>query len=1363
MKLRKRLFSFVIAIALLFSYIPSVNAVNDNIALNKTVSASSSYPNRSWTPDKAVDGVVDNKTTKNSRWASKRATGTSNEGDGDVGSKEQWLMVDLGANYKVSQINIFWEAAFAKEYKLQYSLDGVEFNDLKDVSITFAGLVKENDFESVEARYIRVYCLEPNNASYGYSIFELEIYQEVCMESASDVIAQVQKESPTLSQDGKHIILPSVPDEYEISLYGSDNKQVINLNGEVIKPLTDMKVNVVYKVVNKNDSKDSAVSTIDSPIIIQGSTQREVDDNDIPNVLPGLREWKGYQGEFELTSTSRIVYTNESLSDEALMIQSYFKGMLEKNIEIANDHPRKGDIYLVDGKTTEELGKEGYYLDIQDYVTIIAPTYQGMIYGGASITQILYQDAQRIHAPKGLARDYPQYEVRAGFIDVGRTYIPLEYLKEMTIYMSWYKMNEIQVHVNDYWGASGYSAFRLESEVYPMITAKDGYYKKDDYRNYQKEMKKYGIDVITEIDTPYHSAAFKNIPGVKMLNEGSLDITNDEAFNTNREIIENLIDEYLDGPNPVVQSDKFHIGTDEYDKKYSEQMRKWTDHFINYVNAKGYETRLWGSLGSRGFNGTTPVSNKATVNLWAAYWSDIQETFDAGYDIINTEGGWLYIVPGGNAGYPDRYDTKKLYEQFEVNNFASKRSGCGKIMPAAHPQTKGAEFAVWNDMTSFRTGFSWFDIYDRFKEAVALVSEKTWYGEDEQWQTYDQFRARVDALQNKVPNANPGRYVESKDDLIVDYDFFSSDNTLKDLTDNHYDAAINNAILKNGSLIFNGDGYLSLPMKSVGYPYTLLMSFSLDEINENSILFSGNDGILFASIDGKIGYQRGSYTFVFDYQINPGEKVDLAIACDTKNAKLFIDGNYIGDGKLTNETIAGKAQQSSTFVLPVEKLFENCKGSLSSFSIYKKALNEKEIKDKLGYASRDNYALNKPVTASSLEVSDGRFTADKAVDGIVSSNSRVSFGRAQDEQWLLIDLEKPTEFSEILINFESTVGKYEIQISDDGETFKTIYVKNEEKVIGATPKVEVIKIEPVTARYVRYVQKERWQHANNGNSYSGSIYEFEIHCSLKDEMFESIKAFEDVLDQYTVGYSNGQLDEKYYQDVTDMLKELKEFATLDSFTQKDLEEAKTRLNKEIKNIEKYILFVKEDAINAFNNLKQLDYHNYTVTSYNEMIESLNALEPQLDVLSNYKEVDLFIGQLNVIESQLIKVDNFKLIELIKEVEALDLSQYVDVSKLQVVLQDAKAVYESPESQEVINNIYQELLNVYNSLEKKPIDPTTPNNPSNSVDNEYDYSNDSNSNSVKTGDDVELIIYGGLFVVTALSILVSVKRRINNYM
>ena len=714
-----------------------------------------------------------------------------------------------------------------------------------------------------------------------------------------------------------------------------------------------------------------------------------------------------------------------------------------------------------------------------------------MTYGGATITQILYQDEDRNEIPKGLVRDYPKYEVRAGMIDVGRMYIPLEYLEEMTVYMSWFKLNETHVHINDYWGGSGYSAFRLESEVYPEIVAEDGYYTKDDYRRYQKDMKKYGIDVITEIDTPYHSECFRDIPGVRMLSTGYLDITTDEARAANQEIIENLIDEYLDGEDPVIQSDHFHIGTDEYSKSYGEQMRAWTDHFINYVNDKGYESRVWASLGKNGFNGTTPVSTDATLNLWAPYWADVHEMYDLGYDIINTYGGWLYIVPSGNAGYPDRMDLERLYNEFEVNNFKSGRNPSGEaIMPIAHPQTKGAEFCLWNDMTSFRTGFSWFDVFDRFKDGVAIVSEKTWFGEKQEGQTYEQFQARMDAVIDKVPNANPGRFVESDTDVVADYEFEDAGTTA-------IDSELVNAEINDGAVTFDGTGYMSMPMDSVGYPYTVLMNVTFDEITDDATLFSGADGTFYLNKLGQLSYARGQYEFTFNYTPKAGEKLAIALTCDSKNLTLYVNGRLIGTGKLTNETIGGKSQQSSTFVLPVEKIFDHVKGTLDDLTIYNRVLTDEEIYEELGI-ERENLALNKGVDVSGLEVSDGRFTADKAVDGIVSSDSRVSFSRAADEQWLLVDLGDVYEISEFVINYESVVGKYEIQVSEDGEEFTTVYTKNEATVEGSAgvQSIETNEIEPVDARYVKYVQKERWHHTGNGNWYSGSIYEFEVYAPI---------------------------------------------------------------------------------------------------------------------------------------------------------------------------------------------------------------------------------------------------------------------------
>ena len=773
--------------------------------------------------------------------------------------------------------------------------------------------------------------------------------------------------------------------------------------------------------------------------------------------------------------------------------------MTGRDIECAKDDPIGGDIVLTLDGSLENLGYEGYTMHISEKLEIKSSDAKGLLYGGISVTQMLTNAADHASINKGLVRDYPKYEVRSGMLDVARTYVPLEYLTEMTKYMAYFKLNEVQVHVNDYWGATGYSAFRLESETYPEITAKDGSYSKDDYRQYQIDMKEYGIDVITEIDTPYHSECFRPIEGAVMLSTGALDIRAQSSY----DIIENVFDEYLDGPNPVIQSEYFHIGTDEYNKSYSEEMRAWTDHFINYVNNKGYKTRMWGSIGKKGFNGTTPVSKDATVNLWAPYWTDVHEIFDAGYPIINTVGGWLYIVPGGNAGYTDRMNLGNLWDRFDVCDFEPDRGkGDGTaIMPKAHPQTIGAEFAVWNDMTSFKGGFTWFDIYDRFKDAVALVSEKTWYGSKTEGQTKEEFLDRVSSVNNRVPYANPGRYVDTIGEITADYDFSTlKEGTVADLSENGYDAIVTGGKVVDGktpALDFNNDGYISLPFDTMGYPYTVSFKVKLDEITENTELFSGHDGRLVANVNGtgKLGFERCGYKFAFDYEIPEGQWVTIALAGDRKNTNLYVNGEKIGIAVNQAPSINNR-KDSNSFFLPAEKIMNNADGSIATLKLYNRVLTDAEIADIADVEVRENLALNKTATASSV-YPDRPWTADKAVDGIdLDANSRWSSKRATGttndddtdkgtkEQWWMVDLGDTYALDTIKLSWEPAFATvYDVQVSMDGETFETV-----KSVTNGNGGQVAHLVDVPEARYVRILCKEPKTAAYGYSLYEVTVY-----------------------------------------------------------------------------------------------------------------------------------------------------------------------------------------------------------------------------------------------------------------------------------
>jgi len=47
-------------------------------------------------------------------------------------------------------------------------------------------------------------------------------------DTAPAVLSSVVTESPTLSADGSKIVLPSVPEGYTISIYGTSNESVID-------------------------------------------------------------------------------------------------------------------------------------------------------------------------------------------------------------------------------------------------------------------------------------------------------------------------------------------------------------------------------------------------------------------------------------------------------------------------------------------------------------------------------------------------------------------------------------------------------------------------------------------------------------------------------------------------------------------------------------------------------------------------------------------------------------------------------------------------------------------------------------------------------------------------------------------------------------------------------------------------------------------------------------------------------------------------------------------------------------------------------------------------------------------------------
>ena len=135
--------------------------IKENIAFNKSATASSSYNNK-YLASKAFDGSFDGTSGSESRWVSNRK------------SNDEWIYVDLENVYDLTGVKLYWEGACGKEYKIQVSNDTKEWTDIAHVTDGKSGII-EFELENVKARYVKMQGIEPIG-QYGYSIWEFEVY-----------------------------------------------------------------------------------------------------------------------------------------------------------------------------------------------------------------------------------------------------------------------------------------------------------------------------------------------------------------------------------------------------------------------------------------------------------------------------------------------------------------------------------------------------------------------------------------------------------------------------------------------------------------------------------------------------------------------------------------------------------------------------------------------------------------------------------------------------------------------------------------------------------------------------------------------------------------------------------------------------------------------------------------------------------------------------------------------------------------------------------------------------------------------------------------------------------------------------------
>ncbi len=647
-------------------------------------------------------------------------------------------------------------------------------------------------------------------------------------------------------------------------------------------------------------------------------------NNPKPFVVPEITSWIGAEGNFVPSGRVAVKGSDKELQRIAGAFVADYKLLTGRDLTIVKGGGKAGDIVLQLDKKATSLGKEGYELNVGEQAVVTANTLQGVFWATQTLLQ-LGEQSDNGSMPKGKAIDIPQYEMRGFMIDCGRKFFLMDYLHKLIKIMAYYKMNTLQVHLNDNgfrqyfdndW-AKTQAAFRLESTTYPGLAAKDGSYTKQEFIDMQIFAEQNYVEVIPEIDVPAHSLAFTQYKpeiGSKEYGMDHLDLFNPKTY----EFVDGLFKEYLEGENPVFRGKRVHIGTDEYSnakKEVVEKFREFTDHYIRFVEGFGKQAMCWGALTHA--KGDTPVkSENVIMNCWYNGYADPADMKKQGYQLVSIPDGFLYIVPAAGYYY-DYLNCNYLYDHWTPAIIGNQR------FDEQDPAILGGMFAVWNDHAG--NGISVKDVHHRVFPAMQTLAVKCWSGKLREL-PYAEFDKKRKEL-SEAPGVNElALFGEEQREV------YSADE------------------VKAGA---------ELPFEEIGYDYTI--SFTLEGAPEQkgTELFRSANAVFYLSDpeSGQLGFAREGYLNKFNYRVPQSGKVEIKIQGNNKFTRLYVNGRMRQElGPLTlyamkpNELVnfqsidenawkpvmynpSAKMYYQRTLVFPLRKAGD-FKSRISNFKVY---------------------------------------------------------------------------------------------------------------------------------------------------------------------------------------------------------------------------------------------------------------------------------------------------------------------------------------------------------------------------------------------------------------------------------------------
>jgi hexosaminidase len=242
------------------------------------------------------------------------------------------------------------------------------------------------------------------------------------------------------------------------------------------------------------------------------------------------------KGAFTLTADT-IIYTDRGTRDLGHRLALYLEPATGLNLRVQAGSGGGGRrITLAIDTRLRRLAPEGYTLAVAPRAIVLrAPEPAGIFYGIQTLRQLLppeiFREAKvagvEWTVPAVMIEDRPRFSWRGMHLDVGRHFMPKEFIKKYLDLLALHKMNTFHWHLTEDQG------WRIEIRKYPKLTEigawrkqtiagrqprnietatfdavrHGGYYTQDDVREIVAYAKDRFITVVPEIEMPGHAVA----------------------------------------------------------------------------------------------------------------------------------------------------------------------------------------------------------------------------------------------------------------------------------------------------------------------------------------------------------------------------------------------------------------------------------------------------------------------------------------------------------------------------------------------------------------------------------------------------------------------------------------------------------------------------------------------------------------------------------------------------------------------------------------------------------------------------------------------------------------------------------------